>query len=125
MLFRSVSQSRYLGVGAYISENKKGEQTIVPWLKWLLDGGSVEAGIQYGVDFPSSRTGRAYMINNPALLSFDIDDYNRFASSNDEGEYGKNFLNDIAKDPILVENIGQILNSELEKVIRQESYRIK
>ena len=121
-------EAESLGVGAYISENKKGEQTLVPWLKWLLDGVSLDASLVYGVKFKSSRTGRAYMevgYNTSGNPAFDIDDYNRFATSNEEGEYGKNFLNDIAKDTVLLEAVADILNEELARVLRQESYRIK
>lgn len=75
--------------GSYVSDSKSGSFTI-PWMDWLLNGGSVDASIIFD-DSEESRSGRAVMLEKNPFGSWDVDDYERFAEN-------ENFVIDALED---------------------------
>lgn len=97
----------------YTSTNSKGQETLIPWLRWLLFEGSKPIIQEFAVkrgDFPDSRSGRAYMVKStkgwsvPLLGNFTgtVDDnFVTAALEQNESEFIKVFENIF--DLILVE----------------------
>lgn len=79
----------------------------VYWLEWLLYGGSVDIGILFSDKFKTSRTQRALMANIEGDWS--TEDYNNFSES------GINFINDMVKDPIWLEEVQNLVINKLRE----------
>lgn len=91
--------------GRYISINKKGEHNEVPWLEWLLTGGSSSVIIGYHVAYresDSSRTGYAIMGKGS---SFSID--SRFTGTKND-----NFITRAAQ-LVMEEDVSDLIDKYL------------
>lgn len=85
----------------------------LPWLKWLLKGGSVDAEITFKISaressIRSSRSERALMIPTG---DWNIDDYNRFSRNG-------NFVADALADEIWIANSEKIIIDEVKKALK-------
>lgn len=109
--------------GAYVSENNAGESHTVPWLKWLIEGGTVngfnilflsgEKGRKYR---EYSRSGYAIMVEptfkqQRGTFSWSIDDYDRFAET-------ENFVQDILEDPSFQKDVEDIIIGAITQELR-------
>lgn len=89
------------------------DTTDIPWLEWLLKGGSVDAEILFSVRvgrnrFETSRTERAIM---RPTGDWNIDDYNRFSKNG-------NFIADALLDEIWIANSEKIIIEEVKKALK-------
>lgn len=89
------------------------KSTDIPWLQWLLKGGSVDAEIVFGIKvgrdrFETSRSERAIM---RPTGDWNIDDYNRFSKNG-------NFLADALLDEIWIANSEKIIIDEVKKALK-------
>lgn len=111
--------------GSYKSVNAKGKRSTVPWLKWAIEGGGVTG---YGIHFltageanrkykKASRSGYAVMVKptfgkqKAAGLSWSIDDYDRFAET-------ENFVQDIFNDEAFQKDVNDILVGAITRELK-------
>lgn len=96
-----------------LSYDSKGGE--VPWLQWLLRGGSTPGyNIIFG-EFYTSRTGRAIMVKSP--ITWDIQDSDNFARE-------RNFVVDILEDPVWPGVVEEIIIAEVDRLLDTGNYRI-
>lgn len=102
---------------AYISTNSDGDETVIPWMEWLINGSeTIDADILFITDFvyEESRSGDAVMVHegNVKWGGWDIDNYHRFSTS-------ENFIQEALDDEkFIIESIKVLIDS-IKTVIKE------
>lgn len=108
--------------GQYTSE---ASGSAIPWLRWLIEGGGIQG---YGIHFLTggeknrkykkySRSGYAIMVEpsfgkqKSAGLSWSIDDYDRFAET-------ENFVQDILNDDVFKQDVQDIIIGAIKQELK-------
>lgn len=102
---------------SYISTNSDGDETVIPWMEWLINGSDhIDADILFVTDFiyEESRSGQALMVHEGSTRfgGWDIDKYNKFAKTT-------TFINDALEDNDFISDSIKILNDNIKIALKE------